>query len=88
MHTKNVLTYYVYMSTPRPQFHDSCSNHVLVPYMHRRIAYQGCSNSFAVAACRTEVATQDDPRTFKPLRQRYVILQGAGLTLLVHTPFI
>ena len=62
----------------------------LIPlyYMHRRIAYQDCSNSFAVAACRIDVATQDDPRTFKPLRQRYVILQAVELALLAPTPFI
>ena len=37
----------------------------------RRIAYQESSHSFAVVSCRIDVASSDDPKTFKPLRQRY-----------------
>ena len=39
----------------------------------RRIAYQESSHSFAVASCRIDIASPDDPKTFKPLRQRYTI---------------
>ena len=46
------------------------SHDVLILFF-RRIVYQEHSHSFAVAAYRIDVATQDDPRTFKPLRQRY-----------------
>ena len=41
----------------------------LIPF--RRIAYQESTHSFAVASCHIDVASADDPKTFKPLRQRY-----------------
>ena len=40
----------------------------------RHIAYQESSHSFAVVCCRIDVASTDDPKTFKPLRQRYRLL--------------
>ena len=66
----SIIVMYIHCTCTREQWHIILCTLIMKFTSIRRIAYQESSHSFAVVSCRIDVASTDDPKTFKPLRQR------------------